>query len=137
MRHRFGNAKLKRDVGARNSLFKNLTTSVIQEERVVTTVPKAKAVQPLVELLPGEEQHAVPDVLVDLGPGHLDLAPDDARGPLQRALEEVGRLEQRVGHPERVNQADEPLSAAAVGECQRPSTAVGMPVPGVVPGSFT
>src|SRR6201992_1907661 len=49
MRHRFGNAKLKRDVGSRNSLFKNLTTSVIEEERVITTVPKAKAVQPLVE----------------------------------------------------------------------------------------
>ncbi len=30
MRHRFGNAKLKRDVGSRNSLFKNLTTSVIE-----------------------------------------------------------------------------------------------------------
>ena len=49
MRHRFGNAKLKRDVGSRNSLFKNLTTSVIEEERVITTVPKAKAIQPLVE----------------------------------------------------------------------------------------
>ena len=49
MRHRFGNAKLKRDVGSRNSLFKNLTTSVIESERVITTVPKAKAVQPLVE----------------------------------------------------------------------------------------
>src|SRR3569833_1044780 len=49
MRHRIGNAKLKRDIGARNSLLKNLTTSVILEERVVTTVPKAKAVKPLVE----------------------------------------------------------------------------------------
>jgi large subunit ribosomal protein L17 len=49
MRHRFCNAKLKRDIGARNSLLKNLTTSVILEERVITTVPKAKAVQPLVE----------------------------------------------------------------------------------------
>ncbi len=49
MRHRFGNAKLKRDVGSRNSLFKNLTTSVIETERVITTVPKAKAVQPMVE----------------------------------------------------------------------------------------
>ena len=49
MRHRFGNAKLKRDVGSRNSLFKNLTTSVIEAERVITTVPKAKAIQPLVE----------------------------------------------------------------------------------------
>src|ERR1700743_3795812 len=49
MRHRFGNAKLKRDVGSRNSLFKNLTTSVIEAERVITTIPKAKAVRPLVE----------------------------------------------------------------------------------------
>src|ERR1700749_3057469 len=49
MRHRYGNAKLKRDIGARSSLLKNLTTSVILEERVITTVPKAKAVQPLVE----------------------------------------------------------------------------------------
>ena len=49
MRHRFGNAKLKRDVGSRNSLFKNLTTSVIEEERVITTVPKAKAAKPIVE----------------------------------------------------------------------------------------
>src|ERR1700730_12418939 len=49
MRHRFGNAKLKRDIGSRNSLLKNLTTSVVLEERVITTVPKAKAVQPLVE----------------------------------------------------------------------------------------
>ena len=49
MRHRFGNAKRKRDVGARNSLLKNLTTSVVLEERVITTIPKAKAVQPLVE----------------------------------------------------------------------------------------
>jgi large subunit ribosomal protein L17 len=49
MRHRFGNAKLKRDVGSRNSLFTNLTTSVIEAERVITTVPKAKAIQPLVE----------------------------------------------------------------------------------------
>ena len=49
MRHRVGTVKLKRDVGARNSLFKNLVTSVIENERVVTTVPKAKAIQPMVE----------------------------------------------------------------------------------------
>jgi large subunit ribosomal protein L17 len=49
MRHRVGTAKLKRDVGARNSLLKNLVTSVIDKERVVTTVPKAKAIKPIVE----------------------------------------------------------------------------------------
>ena len=49
MRHRRGGYKLKRDVGSRNSLLKGLVTSVIQEERVITTVPKAKAIKPLVE----------------------------------------------------------------------------------------
>jgi large subunit ribosomal protein L17 len=49
MRHRVGGYKLKRDKGARNSLLKGLVTSVIEAERIVTTVPKAKAAQPLVE----------------------------------------------------------------------------------------
>src|ERR1044071_8808986 len=49
MRHRVGTSKLKRDVGARKALLRNLCTSVIEHERVITTVPKAKAVKPLVE----------------------------------------------------------------------------------------
>src|ERR1051325_5535833 len=49
MRHRVAGFKLKRPVDSRNALLRNLATSVIVEERVVTTVPKAKAVKPLVE----------------------------------------------------------------------------------------
>jgi len=49
MRHKRSGYKLKRDVGARNSLLKNLVTSVIEHERIVTTVVKAKAARPLVE----------------------------------------------------------------------------------------
>ena len=49
MRHRVSGYKLKRDAGSRKALLKGLVTSVIEHERVVTTVPKAKAVQPLVE----------------------------------------------------------------------------------------
>jgi large subunit ribosomal protein L17 len=49
MRHKVAGFKLKRDVGARKALLRNLVTSVIQEERVITTVPKAKAVRPLVD----------------------------------------------------------------------------------------
>ena len=49
MRHRVGGFKLKRPVDSRNALLRNLCTSVIEEERVITTVPKAKAVKPLVE----------------------------------------------------------------------------------------
>jgi large subunit ribosomal protein L17 len=49
MRHNKAGYKLKRDVGARKALLKGLVTSVIEHERVVTTVPKAKAIKPLVE----------------------------------------------------------------------------------------
>ena len=49
MRHLKSGYKLKRDAGARKALLRNLITSVVLEERVKTTVPKAKAVQPLVE----------------------------------------------------------------------------------------
>ena len=49
MRHKRSGFKLKRDVGSRNSLLKGLVTSVIEHERIVTTVPKAKAARPLVE----------------------------------------------------------------------------------------
>lgn len=49
MRHGKAGYKLKRDASARRSLLRNLVTSVIAEERVATTVPKAKAVKPLVD----------------------------------------------------------------------------------------
>jgi large subunit ribosomal protein L17 len=49
VRHKVAGYKLKRDIGSRKALFKGLVTSVIEHERVVTTVPKAKAVRPLVE----------------------------------------------------------------------------------------
>ena len=49
MRHKKSGFKLKRDLGARRALLKGLVTSVIENERVVTTIPKAKAAKPLVE----------------------------------------------------------------------------------------
>ena len=49
MRHKVAGYKLKRPADSRNALLRNLATSVILEERVITTVPKAKAVRPLVE----------------------------------------------------------------------------------------
>jgi large subunit ribosomal protein L17 len=36
-------------VDSRNALLRNLITSVIEHERIITTVPKAKAARPLVE----------------------------------------------------------------------------------------
>ena len=49
MRHNKAGFKLKRDAGSRKALLKGLVTSVIEHERIVTTVPKAKAARPLVE----------------------------------------------------------------------------------------
>lgn len=49
MRHRVGGFKLKRDISARRALLRNLVTSVVMDERIETTIPKAKAAKPLVE----------------------------------------------------------------------------------------
>jgi len=49
MRHRNGGFKLGRNTSHRRALLRNLTTSVILEDRVETTVAKAKAVRPHVE----------------------------------------------------------------------------------------
>jgi len=49
MRHKYGGYKLKRNVAARNSLLRGLVTSVIENDFAITTVPKAKAIRPLVE----------------------------------------------------------------------------------------
>jgi large subunit ribosomal protein L17 len=49
MRHRVAGFKLKRDAGSRKALLRGLVTSVIEHERIVTTVPKAKAIKPLVD----------------------------------------------------------------------------------------
>ena len=40
---------MKRDHGSRKALLRNLVTSVIEHERVVTTATKAKAIKPLVD----------------------------------------------------------------------------------------
>jgi len=49
MRHKVAGYKLKRPVDSRNALLRNLTTSVIEHERIITTVVKAKAVRPIVD----------------------------------------------------------------------------------------
>ena len=49
MRHRNAGFKLGRNTSHRRALLRNLVTSVIQEDRVETTVTKAKAMRPHVE----------------------------------------------------------------------------------------
>src|SRR5207302_10302616 len=49
MRHRVAGWKLGRNTSHRRALLRNLVTSIILEERIETTVPKAKAIRPHVE----------------------------------------------------------------------------------------
>ena len=49
MRHKVAGWKLGRTTSHRRSLLRNLVTSLLLEERIETTVPKAKAMRPLVE----------------------------------------------------------------------------------------
>jgi large subunit ribosomal protein L17 len=51
MRHKRAGFKLKRTASHRKALLRNIVTSIIENdsERVITTVPKAKAAKPLLE----------------------------------------------------------------------------------------
>src|SRR5262250_942590 len=49
MRHKVSGYKLGRTTSHRRSLLRNMVTSLIMEERIETTVPKAKALRPQVE----------------------------------------------------------------------------------------
>lgn len=51
MRHMKEGYKLGRTPAHRNALLRNLSASLIEKDRMVTTLAKAKAVQPIVERL--------------------------------------------------------------------------------------
>ena len=59
MRHKVAGYKLGRNTAHRRSLLRNLVTSVIAEERIETTVPKAKAARPLVEKMTDDVRRAL------------------------------------------------------------------------------
>jgi len=49
MRHLIGGFKLRRQPDHRKALLRNLTASIIEKNRITTTLAKAKAVRPIVE----------------------------------------------------------------------------------------
>ena len=51
MRHRVAGNKLGRTTSHRDAMMRNMANSLIEHERVVTTLPKAKVVKPFVEKL--------------------------------------------------------------------------------------
>jgi large subunit ribosomal protein L17 len=51
MRHGMVNRKLGRTSSHRNAMFRNQLSSLIQSERIITTLPKAKELRPQIERL--------------------------------------------------------------------------------------
>ena len=51
MRHGSGHKKLNRTSAHRQAMFANMAASLIKHEQIVTTLPKAKALRPVVERL--------------------------------------------------------------------------------------
>ena len=51
MRHGFAGRRFSRSVSHRKSMFANLAVSLIEHEQIVTTLPKAKDLRPIVEKL--------------------------------------------------------------------------------------
>jgi large subunit ribosomal protein L17 len=51
MRHGMVNRKLGRTSSHRNAMFRNQLASLIQSERIITTLPKAKELRPIAEKL--------------------------------------------------------------------------------------
>lgn len=51
MRHGFALKKLNRTASHREAMFANMAAALIKHEQIVTTLPKAKALRPVVERL--------------------------------------------------------------------------------------
>lgn len=49
MRHRKAGRKLGRNASHRDAMFRNMVTSLLEQERIVTTVPKAKEARRVTE----------------------------------------------------------------------------------------
>ncbi len=49
MRHRVGHRKLQRTTPHRMAMLKNMVTSLLEHEKITTTVPKAKEARPMAE----------------------------------------------------------------------------------------
>src|SRR6187549_248749 len=51
MRHGMVGRKLNRTASHRKAMFANMAASIIEHEQIVTTLPKAKEIRPIVEKL--------------------------------------------------------------------------------------
>jgi len=110
MRHRRAGKKLGRNATHRLALYRNLTMALIRHERIITTLPKAKAVRPFIEklitLARKNSLHARRLVTARLGPmsdaevkpQEDDNGPADHRTVVQKLFSEIApRFAERPG----------------------------------------
>jgi ribosomal protein L17 len=78
MRHGFKGRRLNRSVSHRKAMFANMAASLIEHEQIVTTLPKAKELRPIVEKLvtlgKRGDLHARRQVIAQIG-GRASQAP--------------------------------------------------------------
>lgn len=86
MRHRVKGKKLNRDMDHRRALRKNLATSIIENDSVITSITKAKYVRPYVEKLVTKARSIEKDKKNVLDYLRAHLTTDEA---VRRLVEEV------------------------------------------------
>src|SRR5262245_54933761 len=108
MRHRHAGFKLNRDAEHRLAMFRNLSMALIRHEKIVTTLPKARALRPffekLVTLARKGDLHARRLAASKLGPSaDAEVVPGDGEGAdhrtvLQKLFADLGpRFKDRPG----------------------------------------
>src|SRR5262245_14349255 len=75
MRHGFKGRRFARSISHRKSMFANLAVSLLEHEQIVTTLPKAKDLRPIVEKLvtlgKRGDLHARRQVIAQIGNEHI------------------------------------------------------------------
>jgi len=112
MRHKVAGRTLSRNAQHRLALYRNLALALFRHERIITTLPKAKAVKPFVEklitLARKNTLHARRLVISRLGPmSSAEVRPEfdenketkpDARTIVKKLFDEIGpRFKDRPG----------------------------------------
>ena len=100
MRHRKTGRRFSRTVSHRKAMFANLAASLIQHEQIVTTLPKAKDLRPIVEKLVTLAKRG------DLHARRLAISQIRDLGSVKKLFETIGpRYKARAGGYTRVLKA--------------------------------
>ncbi|MEL6111938.1 MAG: 50S ribosomal protein L17 [Pseudomonadota bacterium] len=106
MRHGLAHRKLNRTHEHRKAMFANMATSLIKHEQIVTTLPKAKELRPIVEKLVTLAKHAKNDETRALHLRRLAVSRIRDRDMAKKLFETIGpRYMERDGGYIRVMKA--------------------------------